>query len=174
MIRASTCVGLAGALALGACAVAPPSGPSFAALPGHGKSFEQFQVDDGSCRQYSSIQSGGNAPGQAAQQSGVVSAVGGTAIGAAAGALLGAVAGNAGAGAAIGAGSGLLLGGASGAGSSQDTADSTQHRYDIAYAQCMYAKGNQLPSAPTYVATPVYVPTPTYVVPGSYGYGYGY
>ena len=47
MIRASTCVGLAGALALGACAVAPPSGPSFAALPGHGKSFEQFQVDDG-------------------------------------------------------------------------------------------------------------------------------
>ena len=36
----------------------------------------------------------------------------------------------------------------------------------------MYAKGNQLPSAPTYVATPVYVQPPTYVVPGPYGYGY--
>ncbi len=167
MMRATACAGLAGALALGACAVQPPSGPSFTALPGHGKTFEQFQVDDGSCRQYSSLQSGGGAPGQAAQQSGVATAVGGTLIGAAAGALLGSLGGNVGAGAAVGAGSGLLLGGAAGAGNSSNTVDSTQRRYDSAYSQCMYAKGNQIPAAPTYVPVPVYAAPQGYV---TYGY----
>lgn len=167
MIRATACAGLAGVLALGACAVQPPSGPSFTALPGRGKTFEQFQVDDASCRQYSSLQSGGTAPGQAAQQSGVATAVGGTVLGAAAGALLGSIGGNVGAGAAVGAGTGLLLGGATGAGNASDTANSTQHRYDSAYSQCMYAKGNQLPAGPTYVPVPVYAAPPGYV---TYGY----
>ena len=167
MIRATACAGFAAVLALGACAVPPPSGPSFTALPGHGKTFEQFQVDDASCRQYSSLQSGGTAPGQAARQNTAASAVGGTLLGAATGALLGSLSGNVGAGAAVGAGGGLLLGGATGSGNASETADSTQRRYDSAYSQCMYAKGNQLPSAPTYVPVPVYAVPPGYT---TYGY----
>ena len=41
-------------LALGACAAVPPSGPSVMALPGNGKSFEQFRADDAACREYAS------------------------------------------------------------------------------------------------------------------------
>ena len=61
------CVGLASTLALAACAVAPPSGPSVMALPQPGKSFEAFQQDDGICRGWASQQSGGPAAAQAAQ-----------------------------------------------------------------------------------------------------------
>jgi len=39
------------ALALGACATVP-TGPSVMVLPGTGKPFEQFQADDGACRQF--------------------------------------------------------------------------------------------------------------------------
>lgn len=169
MMRATACAGLAGVLALGACAVPPPDGPSFTALPGHGKTFEQFQVDDASCRQYGSLQSGGVAPGQAAQRSAATSAVGGALLGAAAGALLGSLGGKVGSGAGVGAGSGLLLGGATGAGNASESANGTQRRYDTAYSQCMYAKGNQLPSAPSYVPVPVYAAPPGYA---TYGYGY--
>jgi hypothetical protein len=45
-------VALAALLMLGACAVAPPSGPTVMALPGPGKSFQVFQQDDYACRQY--------------------------------------------------------------------------------------------------------------------------
>jgi hypothetical protein len=65
---------------LSACA--GPTGPGVMVLPGQGSSFEQFQTDDASCRQWA----GGRAHswGQ-------------------------------------------------------------QHEYDIAYQQCMYAKGHRLP-----------------------------
>ena len=33
-------------LALGACVTVPPSGPSMTVLPGSGKNFNQFRVDD--------------------------------------------------------------------------------------------------------------------------------
>jgi hypothetical protein len=39
------------ALVLGAC-VAAPTGPTVMALPGDGKSLEQFNADDAKCRQY--------------------------------------------------------------------------------------------------------------------------
>ncbi len=103
------------ALALNACVVAPPAGPSLMALPGQGKTFEAFQQDDVVCRQYAWQQTGGASPGAAASQSAVGSAVVGTALGAAAGAAIGAASGAAGAGAAIGAGAGLLAGSAIGA-----------------------------------------------------------
>ena len=47
-------------------------------------------------------------------------------------------------GAAVGAGSGLLGGTISGASAGQGYAWEAQRRYDIAYQQCMYAKGNQV------------------------------
>ena len=50
---------------LGACS-STPSGPDILALPGNGKSLEQFNGDDVSCRQYALEQLGGKTPGQAA------------------------------------------------------------------------------------------------------------
>jgi Glycine-zipper domain len=130
---------------LSACAVVPTA-PNVMVLPGVGKPFEQFQVDDAVCRQYAQQQLG-IAPGQASTQSAVNSAALGTALGAAAGAAIGAAAGNAGTGAAVGAGSGLLLGGATGAQAGSASSATLQWRYDVAYTQCMYAKGNQVPGA---------------------------
>jgi hypothetical protein len=128
---------------LSGCATIP-SGPSVMVLPGGGKGFDQFQADDAVCRQWASQQVG-TTPGQASTQSTVSGAAIGTAVGAAAGAAIGAAAGNPGAGAAIGAGGGLLGGTAIGAGTGGEARMTAQRRYDVAYMQCMYAKGNQIP-----------------------------
>jgi len=136
---------LAAAASFTACATLP-TGPSVMVLPGTGKPFEQFQVDDAACRQWATQSVGGN-PGQVATDSTVSGAVIGTAIGAAAGAVIGAAAGNPATGAAIGAGTGLITGTAAGASAGYGYAGEAQRRYDIAYQQCMYAKGNQIPGA---------------------------
>jgi hypothetical protein len=123
-----------------------PTGPSVMVLPGSGKPFEQFQADDALCRQWALRQTG-IAPGEAAQQSGVGSAVVGTLVGAGLGAAIGAAAGNPALGAAAGAGAGLFGGSAVGANAANASGAAAQSRYDIAYQQCMYAKGNQIPGA---------------------------
>jgi hypothetical protein len=122
-----------------------PTGPSVMALPGSNKSFDQFRFDDYSCRQFAHEQSGGMTGQQAAQDSAVKSAVVGTILGAAAGAAIGSASGDMGAGAAIGAGSGLILGSAVGSGYASSSSYEAQQRYDHAYLQCMYAKGNRIP-----------------------------
>jgi hypothetical protein len=110
--------------ALSACATMP-TGPSVMVLPGQGKTFDQFRADDAVCRQFAYQQVGGATGQQSAQKSAVTSAVIGTAIG---------------------AGSGLLLlGSAAGSGYASESCYEAQRRYDYAYMQCMYAKGNQLP-----------------------------
>src|SRR5258706_8371952 len=124
---------------LGACAVVP-NGPSVMALPGAGKTFDQFRADDGSCRQFAFQQVGGVTANQAATGSALGSAAIGTALGAAAGAAF-----NGGAGAAVGAGAGLLAGSVVGAGAAQGSAYDVQRRYDYAYLQCMYASGDRIP-----------------------------
>lgn len=126
---------------LAAC-VHLPSGPSIMALPGTGKSFEQFRMDDYECRSYAFGQVGGTSPRQSAQSSGLESAAIGAGLGAAAGA---AIAG--GGGAAVGAGAGLLAGGLVGSGTASSSAYVNQQRYDIGYIQCMYAKGHRVPIA---------------------------
>jgi hypothetical protein len=133
------------ALLLGACATVP-TGPSVMVLPGSTKSFEQFQADDGVCRHWAQQQTGISS-GKAANSQTATGAVVGTAVGAAAGAALGAAAGNPAVGAAAGAGVGLLGGTAVGAGHAQGAYHSVQQRYNMAYMQCMYAKGNQIPVA---------------------------
>ncbi len=77
---------------LSGCATVPV-GPSVMALPGSGKSLEQFHADDAACRQWATQQD--QATAAAAAQS---------------------------------YGSGMR-----------------QRWYDMAYLQCMYAKGNQIP-----------------------------
>lgn len=124
---------------LGACTVMP-TGPSIMALPGTGKSFDQFRLDDYQCREYANAQIGGATAQQAATQSGVTSAAVGTLIGAAAGAAIGGREG-----AATGAGVGLATGALAGTGTAQQSGYDLQWRYDMGYAQCMYAKGNRVP-----------------------------
>lgn len=112
-------------------------------LPGPGKSFEQFQREDADCKWWASQQSGLPAQ-EAVNQNTVSGAVVGTLLGAGLGAAIGAAGGNPGRGAAIGAASGLLGGTISGASAGQAYAWEAQRRYDIAYQQCMYARGNQV------------------------------
>jgi hypothetical protein len=132
------------AAALTACATIPTV-PSVMVLPGEGKSFDQFRMDDAVCRQFAYDQVGGAAGQQAAQDSAVKSAVVGTALGAVAGAVIGSASGDMGSGAAIGAGTGLLVGSAAGSSYASGSYYEAQRRYDNAYLQCMYAKGNQIP-----------------------------
>ena len=171
MTRKYLGLGLLSALALSACTVAPPSGPSVVAMPGQGKSWPQFQQDDAYCKSYAQAQMPDAAQtAQASQQNSAGTAVAGTLIGAAAGAALGALGGNAGAGAAVGAGVGLA-GGASVAGNqSQAAADSLQSRYDVAYAQCMVGHGEsiQQPGGPAYAPPPGYYAAPPPPPPGYY------
>ena len=147
-------------ISLVACA-SMPTGPSVMSLPGEGKGFEEFRADDAVCRQFAFEQIGGVSGQQAAQNSAVTSAVVGTAIGAAAGAAIGSASGDMGAGAAIGAGTGLLFGSAAGSNYAAGSYYEAQRRYDHAYLQCMYLKGNQIPgyhrpasSAPAWRSSP--------------------
>ena len=124
--------------------VTMPTGPSVLVLPTPGKSIERFHSEDMACRQWAGERVGISAQ-ESANKNTVTGAAVGTAIGAGAGALIGAASGRAGEGAAIGAGSGLLFGAASGANAGQEYGWEAQQRYDYAYVQCMYSKGNQIP-----------------------------
>ncbi len=137
--RGSLVAALVGVLCLAGC-VTIPEGPTYAALPGSRATFDQFQVDDAACRQFSTQAIGGMTPQQNANNAAVGSAVVGTAVGAAIGGLLGG-----GEGAAVGAGMGLFTGAAAGAGNSQAAGFSSQQRYDNAYYQCMFARGHRVP-----------------------------
>ena len=143
MIGKRILVQLVAVVALTGCATIP-TGPSVMVLPSPGKPFEQFQADDFACRQWA-IQQAGGEPAATANQSMAGAAIAGTAIGAGLGAAIGAASGNPGVGAAIGAASGLLGGTAVGANAGYASGWEVQRRYDIAYQQCMYAKGNQIP-----------------------------
>jgi hypothetical protein len=139
-----------------------PTGPSVMVLPGTGKNFEQFRTDDALCRQWASEQVG-TSEERVAKESAVSGAAIGTLLGAAAGAAIGAAAGSPGTGAAVGAGAGLLGGTAVGASRADAAGGSVQRRYDQTYMQCMYAKGNQIPTARgvhPYMSTPPPPPPP--------------
>jgi len=125
--------------------VSVATGPSVMSLPGTGKSFDQFRIDDTICRQFAYEQAGGLSAQQSGQNAAVSSAIIGTVLGAAAGGAIGSVTGDFGAGAAIGAGTGLLVGSAAGSGYAAQSYYEAQSRYDNAYIQCMYAKGNRVP-----------------------------
>lgn len=141
--------------------VSAPTGPAVMVLPGTGKSFEQFRFDDSVCRQFAYEQIGGQTAALAQENSAMTSAAVGTAVGALAGAALG---GNS-QGAAVGAGVGLLGGSMAGAGAAQSSAYGAQQRYDIAYQQCMYAKGHRIPVAGRFSQTPPAPPRTNYPPP---------
>jgi hypothetical protein len=197
VVKNYSLVSMVGVLALAGCVTAP-SGPNVMALPGSGKSFDQFQNDDQSCRAFAQQQVGPYA-GDAAANRANNTAIGATLIGTAAGALLGAAGGRAGEGAAVGAGVGLLAGSSIANDGAHHDAGQIQRAYNASYTQCMYGKGNQVPvpggsyssggnnggpppdyapSRPGYGAPPDYAPSrqPGYGAPPDYvpprpGYG---
>jgi hypothetical protein len=132
-------------LALLAACAQMPNGPSVSVMPAPNKPLEVFNAEDLYCRDYSARSIGASTNAIAASNVAGAAAVG-TVIGAAAGALIG---GHNGAGA--GAGVGLVAGSAVGLDNGAQAGMSAQRRYDIAYQQCMYSKGNILP---TYVRSP--------------------
>lgn len=127
--------------ALAGCATAP-LGPRVAVMPAPGKPFEIFVQEERTCRQYAEQSVGVNPNDMAAQN-----LAGGAAVGTVVGATVGALAGGQ-RGAATGAAAGLLFGSAAGSSQGAYSARDAQRLYDIAYQQCMYAKGNQLPGYP--------------------------
>src|SRR5258708_6912215 len=145
-------------LVLGACQPSRPTGPSVAVMPGPNKPFQVFQDDDAVCRSFADRNSG---PDNQANNQELLSAGVGTVLGAGLGAAIGG-----GRGAAIGAGGGALAGTAYGSGQAERTARTVQQRYDIAYSQCMYPRGNQVrgyspaPSGPSPTTPPGAPPPP--------------
>jgi len=132
---------LAGVLALlGAGCASIPAGPSTLALPGTGRTYEQFRADDALCRREASLQADSAGAKRAAQDGVAAGAIAGAAIGGLAGAAFG---GSQGAG--VGAGTGLLVGAAAGSSAAGAYGWAAQRRYDDVYVQCMYARGHRVP-----------------------------
>jgi hypothetical protein len=159
-LKAHTAMVSAGiaALLLAGC-VSEPLGPRVAVMPAPNKPFDVFQQEQAMCEQYAGQQVGGAA--QDANNQAIGTAVITTILGAGLGAAVGG-----GSGAAIGAASGAVAGTAIGAGPAGAAQYDIQQRYDVAYSQCMYSKGNQVPgytymgSGQNYIAPPPPPPPP--------------
>ena len=163
-------VPLAAAVVLGGC-VTVPTGPTVMVLPGPQKSIEQFQGDGMSCQQFA--QNVVAPAGVEAANYAAANAVVGTALGAAAGAIIGSATGQSGAGAAIGAGTGLLFSAPASGNMAYASSWQMQRSYDMAYVQCMYARGNQVPGQAVARRQPVYsYPPPNYPAPAAIPQGY--
>jgi hypothetical protein len=134
--RAVYCLAL---LMFSGCVTNVPMGPRVAVMPAPGKPFEVFVAEERMCRQYAE-QSIGSSPNEAASKNAAETAAAGVAIGTAAGALAGGREG-----APVGAAVGLVAGSAAGSDQAAYASRDAQWRYDVAYEQCMYAKGNQVP-----------------------------
>lgn len=121
-----------------------PTEPSVMVLPGRGRTLEQFQTDDAVCRQWAA-QRAVTTPGTASAQAAGSSPASGAPVGAGPGIPIGAASGHPGVGAETGAGTGLAEETAVGLDASRAAVGTPQWRYDVAYEQCMYAKGHQIP-----------------------------
>lgn len=138
---------LLGLTVVAGCASVPTE-PSVMALPGTGKSYEQFRYDDADCRSYAKARTG-----DPAGETGLRSAAVGTTVGAVAGAAIG---GRQGAG--VGAGTGLIVGSVAGAGAANSSTYGSQRYYDNVYVQCMYAKGHKVPVSGSLMQAPASQP----------------
>lgn len=131
-------------LALTGCATTPMA-PTVQVMPASNQPFQAFQADDAACRQYAANSVKGMT--DQANNKAVGAAALGTVLGAAVGAALDGPGPHDGGIVAAGAVTGAAIGASNGGSSSGTTQYSIQRAYDNAYAQCMYAKGNQVPGA---------------------------
>ena len=145
MKRQGAWLDLLACIAAAGC-VSQPIGPAVAVMPGPNKPFIIFQQDDALCKQYAGQRVAGGAAEANAAALGTAAA--GTALGAGVGAAAG------GHGAAAGAGLGAVAGTAVGTAPAQWSQLNLQQRYDVAYLQCMYARGNQVPGFAAPAAPP--------------------
>ena len=148
------------------CATTQP-GPSSNSTVIPGRNFESFQSDDQICRQWA-FEKVGHPNGNSGSILGSTT-LAATLLGAASGTLIGAASGAAGAGLAIGTAAGLLAGPILGSSQAGANSQETQRRYDVAYEQCMYSKGNEVPEMHTQPRNHVYVrPAPRMYYYGPY------
>lgn len=119
---------------LTACVTAP-MGPNVPVRPGDGVSMEQFSHDDQYCQDYASdkVQGRVNRANDEAVKRGLIGTIIGAAVGGAVGDTRGAV---------VGGTAGAAIGASSGHGYDQY---GVQREYDLAYAQCMASRGNDVP-----------------------------
>lgn len=121
--------------------VTQPYGPTIPVMPAQGKPMVDFQRDDAECQDYAGSRVAGGV--HAANNRVVADTVIGAALGTAVGATFNH--GN-------GAGPGAAIGGAVGAGVASNDARysqaTLQGQYNIAYAQCMTSKGNEVAAPP--------------------------
>jgi hypothetical protein len=143
---------LIGASLAAGCAT-QPTGPMVRVMPGPNKPFDVFVQEQNVCEHYASDQVAGGA--QAANNR----ALGATALGAVLGLGVGAATGS-GRAATTGAVAGGAVGAAVGSDQSSHAGYSLQRRYDIAYSQCMYAKGNEVPGMRASMPPPPPPPPP--------------
>ncbi len=135
-----------------------PQGPLVVISPESGKPPDLFAAEQDYCRSdASALVDTGESEGSVMR-----SAVVGT--------LLGAVAGSVFSGrhhdnTAIGAVAGLAMGAAAGSNEQAVEEANAQRRFDAAYTQCMFAKGNGTPRVVYRPAQPMYVPAPSGVPP---------
>jgi len=136
MSRMPVTMGLLAAALVNGCAT-PPMGPTAHVMPAPGKPFEVFAQDQATCKQFAAGEVDGGATMANLKELGTAAV--GTALGAGLGAAV-----RGGRGAEVGGSVGAIGGTAmAGQGSSRDQA-SLQGRYDLAYTQCMFARGNQI------------------------------
>ncbi len=143
------------AMLLSGCAETP-MGPLVQVMPAAGKTLAAFEVDLDQCKAFAERMTRGQA--ESANHRAIGGALLNTAVGAGGGALVGWTAGDSLTGAAA-FGAPAAASGATGAlGASSTAQPGIQSQYDNAYAQCMYARGNQVqgyaPQAPTVEPTP--------------------
>ena len=127
---------LAAMLLLAGC-VATPTGPTVSVMPAHNKTIDAFRDDQVLCKD----DAGKEVAGEAGHADWMQAAIagGGTLLGAGIGAAAGG-----GQGALIGAGVGAAGGSAASYIPASKTQKTLQQRYDTAYSQCMYLRGNQV------------------------------
>ena len=114
-----------------------PERPTVTALQGADKGFDEFRTDDVECRQYAHAQVSGVTPASADHASGVTSTAPSSAICVAVGAAI-----DGRGSAAAGSRTGSLIDGTDAA---QFVGYGLQQRYNCAYVQCMYLKGDKVP-----------------------------
>ena len=147
MRKSGTMIFGIGTLALLAGCAMQPTGPTVRVFPAPYKPFEVFQEDQYECGEYASSQIAGLT--DKANNRAVGTAVLGTALGLALGAATGD--GHA---ATFGGVAGAAVGGTIAADQSERAGFSLQRRYDIAFSQCMYSRGNQVPGFQRSAAPP--------------------
>jgi hypothetical protein len=136
MYRVPVTMGLLAAALLNGCAT-QPMGPTAHVMPSPGKPFEVFAQDQATCKQFAAGEVDGGATMSNLKEFGTAAVS--TVLGAGLGAAV-----RGGRGAEVGSSVGAIGGSAMAAhGSSRDQAG-LQGRYDLAYTQCMYARGNQI------------------------------